>query len=178
MKRVALILLLSLAASAAPSTVTYRGKSVPVSSALKAIASASQGWVLLPYGRSGTDQMRVSANWNKLPADQAVEELRSQFGKTWALNLIDKSLVIRRAEEEVPPLELFSLPKGIAQPGGVFYYREFLLENKPAPDAIRLLQSLRKDVHFVNHPKMNGFYAAGSREAMKAVWDALPNLDR
>ncbi len=56
--------------------------------------------------------------------------------------------------------------------------QEFLLERAHAYDVIRLLQGEYKDVEFIPHPTMNGFYAVGSREDILRLKAEVPWLDK
>lgn len=56
--------------------------------------------------------------------------------------------------------------------------QEVILEKAPAAKVISFLQGQYKDVEFIPHPTLNGFYAVGSRSDVLSIKSDVPNLDR
>ncbi len=54
---------------------------------------------------------------------------------------------------------------------------EILCEYTPAAKIIGFLQTQFKNVEFIPHPTMNGFYVVGSRADILAIKNDVPNLD-
>ncbi|MCW5871376.1 MAG: hypothetical protein KIS61_29245 [Candidatus Eremiobacteraeota bacterium] len=64
------------------------------------------------------------------------------------------------------------------KPKGTAIRQEFLLEYAPANKVMGFLQGQYKEVEFIPHPTMNGFYAVGKRSDILQIKNDVPQLDR
>lgn len=63
-------------------------------------------------------------------------------------------------------------------PSGTTFQEECLLGATPAAKVMEFLAGQYRNVVFIPHPTMNGFYVYGSRKDVLAIRAELPNLDR
>lgn len=64
------------------------------------------------------------------------------------------------------------------RPTPVLTRREILLDHAPAAKVISFLQSQYRNVQFIPHSTLNGFYAIGSKREVLQICAEIPNLDK
>lgn len=121
----------------------------------------------------------VTVTLRSVPVDGALALILKMQENEYAYKLVQPNTLIVAAPEKINQIEDDILQKQVAPRVPVNAVRqEILLENAPAGKVIGFLQSQYKNVEFIPHPTMNGFYAVGSRTDVLSIKNDIPNLDR
>ena len=121
----------------------------------------------------------VTVTLKSVPVDGALALILKMQENDIAYKLIGYNTLIVAAPEKVNQIEDEILGKNLGpktRKGAI--RQEILLEKAPAAKVIGFLQGQYKDVEFIPHPTMNGFYAVGSRSEILQIKNDVPNLDR
>jgi type II secretory pathway component GspD/PulD (secretin) len=121
----------------------------------------------------------VTVTLKSVPVDGALALILKMQENDIAYKLIGYNTLIVAAPEKVNQIEDEILGKSMGpktRKGAI--RQEILLEKAPAAKVIGFLQGQYKDVEFIPHPTMNGFYAVGSRNEILQIKNDVPNLDR
>ena len=121
----------------------------------------------------------VTVTLKSVPVDGALALILKMQENDIAYKLIGYNTLIVAAPEKVNQIEDEILGKNLGpktRKGSI--RQEILLEKAPAAKVIGFLQGQYKDVEFIPHPTMNGFYAVGSRSDILQIKNDVPNLDR
>lgn len=121
----------------------------------------------------------VTVTLKSVPVDGALALILKMQENDIAYKLIGYNTLIVAAPEKVNQIEDEILGKNLGpktRKGAI--RQEILLEKAPAAKVIGFLQGQYKDVEFIPHPTMNGFYAVGSRSDILQIKNDVPNLDR
>lgn len=123
----------------------------------------------------------VTASFRSVPVDAVLASVLKQNGGDIRCKLIGYNTLIvaqgprvDQIEDEILGKSFGSRPK--RSDGHI--RQEFLLDNAPAAKIIGFLQGQYKEVEFIPHPTMNGFYAVGSRKDIADLKNDVPNLDK
>lgn len=120
----------------------------------------------------------VNLNLKDVPADAALALVLQEQGDEFDYKLIGYNTLIVARREKVEQIEEEVMGKSFA-PKPVFGMRqEILLKRAPAAKVIELLRGQYKDVEFIPHPTMNGFYTVGKRADILSIKNDIPQLDR
>jgi len=121
----------------------------------------------------------VTVTLKSVPVDGALALILKMQENDIAYKLVGYNTLIVAAPEKVNQIEEDILGKQFAPKTPANSVRqEILLEKAPAAKVIGFLQGQYKNVEFVPHPTMNGFYAVGSRSDVLQIKNEVPNLDR
>lgn len=121
----------------------------------------------------------VTVTLKSVPVDGALALILKMQENDIAYKLIGYNTLIVAAPEKVNQIEDEILGKSFGPKHKAGAIRqEILLEKAPAAKVIGFLQGQYKDVEFIPHPTMNGFYAVGSRSDILSIKNDVPNLDR
>lgn len=121
----------------------------------------------------------VTVTLKSVPVDGALALILKMQENDIAYKLIGYNTLIVAAPEKVNQIEEEILGKQFAPRTPANSVRqEILLEKAPAAKVIGFLQGQYKNVEFIPHPTMNGFYAVGSRQDILSIKNDVPNLDR
>lgn len=121
----------------------------------------------------------VTVTLKSVPVDGALALILKMQENDIAYKLIGYNTLIVAAPEKVNQIEDEILGKQFGPKRKVGAIRqEILLEKAPAAKVIGFLQGQYKDVEFIPHPTMNGFYAVGSRSDILQIKNDVPNLDK
>ena len=121
----------------------------------------------------------VTVTLRSVPVDGALALILKMQENDIAYKLVQPNTLIVAAPEKINQIEDDILQKQVAprvQAGGV--RQEILLENAPAAKVIGFLQGQYRNVQFIPHPTMNGFYAVGSKREVLQIRSEVPNLDK
>lgn len=121
----------------------------------------------------------VTVTLKSVPVDGALALILKMQENDIAYKLIGYNTLIVAAPEKVNQIEEEILGKQFAPKTPANSVRqEILLEKAPAAKVIGFLQGQYKNVEFIPHPTMNGFYAVGSRQDILQIKNDVPNLDK
>jgi type II secretory pathway component GspD/PulD (secretin) len=121
----------------------------------------------------------VTVTLKSVPVDGALALILKMQENDIAYKLVGYNTLIVAAPEKVNQIEEDILGKQFAPRTPANSVRqEVLLEKAPAAKVIGFLQGQYKNVEFIPHPTMNGFYAVGSRGDILSIKNDVPNLDR
>ena len=121
----------------------------------------------------------VTVTLKSVPVDGALALILKMQENDIAYKLIGYNTLIVAAPEKVNQIEDEILGKNFGPKRVVGAVRqEILLEKAPAAKVIGFLQGQYKNVEFIPHPTMNGFYAVGTRSDILQIKNDVPNLDR
>ena len=121
----------------------------------------------------------VTVTLKSVPVDGALALILKMQENDIAYKLVGYNTLIVAAPEKVNQIEEDILGKQFAPKTPANSVRqEVLLEKAPAAKVIGFLQGQYKNVEFIPHPTMNGFYAVGSRADILSIKNDVPNLDR
>jgi type II secretory pathway component GspD/PulD (secretin) len=121
----------------------------------------------------------VTVTLKSVPVDGALALILKMQENDIAYKLIGYNTLIVAAPEKVNQIEDEILGKQFGPKVRKDAIRqEILLEKAPAAKVIGFLQGQYKDVEFIPHPTMNGFYAVGSRHDILQIKNDVPNLDK
>ena len=121
----------------------------------------------------------VTVTLKSVPVDGALALILKMQENDIAYKLVGYNTLIVAAPEKVNQIEEDILGKQFAPRTPANSVRqEILLEKAPAAKVIGFLQGQYKNVEFIPHPTMNGFYAVGSRADILSIKNDVPNLDR
>lgn len=123
----------------------------------------------------------VTVTLKSVPVDGALALILKMQENDIAYKLLNYNTLVVATPEKINQIEEDILgkvvgPKKSAGNGGV--RQEILLEKAPAAKVISFLQGQYKDVEFIPHPTMNGFYAVGSKKDVLSIKADVPNLDK
>lgn len=121
----------------------------------------------------------VTMTFNSVPADGALATVLKEQSADIRYKLIGYNTLVVASADKVDCIEDEILGKSFGPPTRRGLNRqEILLEHASAAKVISFLQSQYKDVEFIPHPTMNGFYAVGGRSDILQIKNDVPNLDR
>lgn len=121
---------------------------------------------------------RVTISIKSVPVDGALAMVLKQQEADVRYKLLGYNTLVVALPDKVDCIEDEILGKSFGPKRGPNAIRqEFLLERAPAHNVMGCLQSQYKEVEFIPHPTMNGFYAVGSREDIARLKAEVPWLD-
>ena len=121
----------------------------------------------------------VTVTLNKVRPEGALALILKMQEVPYDYKLIDNTIVVATAEKLSTVSDNILNPKtASAKMAKNAVTQEFFLEVAPAAKIMEFLGGQYPDVTFTAHPTMNGFYARGTAEDLKAIKAALPNLDQ
>lgn len=121
----------------------------------------------------------VTVTLNKVRPEGALALILKMQEVPYDYKLIDNTIVVATAEKLSTVSDNILNPKtASAKMAKNAVTQEFFLEVAPAAKIMEFLGGQYPDVIFTAHPTMNGFYAKGTVEDLKAIKAALPNLDQ
>jgi len=122
----------------------------------------------------------VTVTLKSVPVDGALALVLKMQENDIAYKMVGYNTLIVAAPEKVNQIEDDILGKtmGPRVPRANAVRQEILLEKAPAAKVISFLQSQYKNVEFIPHPTMNGFYVVGSRADVLQIKGDVPNLDK
>lgn len=121
----------------------------------------------------------VTVTLNKVRPEGALALILKMQEVPYDYKLIDNTIVVATAEKLSTVSDNILNPKtASAKMAKNAVTQEFFLEVAPAAKIMEFLGGQYPDVTFTAHPTMNGFYARGTVDDLKAIKAALPNLDQ
>ena len=121
----------------------------------------------------------VTVTLNKVRPEGALALILKMQEVPYDYKLIDNTIVVATAEKLSTVSDNILNPKtASAKMAKNAVTQEFFLEVAPAAKIMEFLGGQYPDVAFTAHPTMNGFYARGTVDDLKAIKAALPNLDQ
>lgn len=122
----------------------------------------------------------VTVTLKSVPVDGALALILKMQENDIAYKMVGYNTLIVAAPEKVNQIEDDILGKTVGPrvPKANAVRQEILLEKAPAAKVISFLQSQYRDVEFIPHPTMNGFYVVGSRADVLQIKGDVPNLDK
>jgi len=118
----------------------------------------------------------VTINLRSVPADGALALVLQDRGIGYKLIGYNTLIVARPDRVDLIEDQILGKSMGPSRPRGIIR-QEVLVENAPAARVITSLQARFKDVEFIPHPTLNGFYAVGSRSDILELKNLVPDLD-
>lgn len=121
----------------------------------------------------------VTAKFNSVTPTAALESILKQQPLDIHFELFGYNTLVVAAPDKIKQIddEILGRSMGPRTKKGAIR-QEFLLEHASAPELITLLKDRYKDLEFIPHPTMNGFYAVGSRSDILKLKNEMPRLDR
>jgi len=121
----------------------------------------------------------VTVTLKSVPVDGALALILKMQENDIGYKLINYNTLIVAAPEKINQIEEDILGKNFAPKRMVDGVRqEIILEKAPAAKVISFLQGQYKNVEFIPHPTMNGFYVRGSKADVLSIRSEVPNLDK
>jgi type II secretory pathway component GspD/PulD (secretin) len=157
-----------------PLLVNYDFDGVDAIEVIKILAKDMGRNVYIGPGVDGT----ITARFEAVTPLAALEKILEQRSNGISCKLIGYNTLVVATPEKIGQIEDEITGKSLnPKPRGTAIRQEFLLEYALASKVMGFLQSQYKEVEFIPHPTMNGFYAVGKRSDILRLKNEVPRLD-
>lgn len=121
----------------------------------------------------------VTMSFRSVPAEGALQMVLKEQAGDIRYKLVGYNTLVVAFGDKVDCIEheILGKPMGSRSVSGRIR-QEILLEHASAAKVMDLLRGQYRDVEFLPHPTMNGFYVVGGRSDILQIKRDLPNLDR
>jgi type II secretory pathway component GspD/PulD (secretin) len=122
----------------------------------------------------------VTVTLKSVPVEGAMALILKMQENEFGYKLIEPNTIVVAPQEKLNSIADDIMSKGPIGPTIPVnaIRQEILLEKAPAPKVISFLESQYKNVKFIPHPTMNGFYVVGSKKDVLDIKSSIANLDR
>ncbi len=142
---------------------------------IKALAKDMGRNVYIGPGVEGS----VMMNFRSVPAEGALEMVLKDQAGDIRYKLVGYNTLVVASGDKVDCIEHEIMGKPIgSRTGSGLVRQEILLEHASAAKVMGFLRGQYRDVDFLPHPTMNGFYVVGGRSDILQIKRDVPNLDR
>lgn len=158
-----------------PLLANYDFDSVDAVEVIKTLAKDMGRNVYIGPGVEGT----VTARFEAVAPLAALEKILEKQPNVISCKQIGYNTLVVASPEKISQIENEITGKSFSpKPKGTAVRQEFLFEYATANKVMGFLQGQYKEVEFIPHPTMNGFYAVGKRSDILQLKTEVPQLDR
>ena len=158
-----------------PLLADYDFDGVDAIEVIKTLAKDMGRNVYIGPGIEGT----ITAKFEAVTPLAALEKILEKQSKGISCKPIGYNTLVVAAPEKINQIEDEILGRSFGpKPRRTTVRQEFLLEYAPADKVMRFLKGQYKEVEFIPHPTMNGFYAVGKRGDILQLKNEVPQLDQ